>query len=227
MFKTTYRVVAGAFFALASLSAAAGVVTVAAGESKTYSFDNFGYYQSYDTTVYPNMPEQFSFFIKGAVGTTPGTQIAVKLYEDNSADPFLFKYTNTFSAGHPDFGVSQTLGMLQGPLWTDLQGVIKIEVLAGSLSFDFLEASTTFASPVNPNFLVQYRTGDILASTPAPMPISPVVDASDQGGATSPLVGGVTGNTVPEPSTLALLVLGAALLWAYARRPALVGLPGR
>ena len=227
MFKTTYRVVAGAFFALASLSAAAGVVTVATGESKTYSFNNFGYYQSYDTKEYPNMPEQFSFFIKGAVGTTPETQIAVKLYEDNSADPFLFKYTNTFSAGLPDFGVSQTLGMLQGPLWTDLQGVIKIEVLAGSLSFDFLEASTTFASTVNPNFLVQYRTGDILASTPAPMPISPVVDASDQGRATSPLVGGVTGNTVPEPSTLALLVLGAALLWACARRPALVGLPGR
>ena len=209
--KSIIRATAGALCELASLSASAGVVTIAAGETQTYSFNNFGYYQSYDKGTYPSMPEQFSFFIGGFSGTTPGTSVNVKVYEDSTAQAPLFSYNSTFSAAAPDFGVSQALSASQMALWTDLQGVIRISVDSGSLSFNFLNASTTFVTPVNPNFLVQYVTGDILLSTAAPMPISPPVDASDpQGGGTTSSGGSPT--AVPEPGTAALLASALGLL---------------
>lgn len=217
MIRSVLHATAGALCALASLSSSAGVVTIAAGQAQTYSFNNFGYYQAYDKGTYPNMPEQFSFFIGGFSGTAPGTSVNVRVYENSTAENPLFSYNSTFSPAAPDFGISQTLGTSQAALWTDLQGVIRISVNSGSLSFNFLNASTTFVSPVNPNFLVQYLTGDILLSTAAPMPISQPVDASDpQGGSTIPS-GGAT-NSVPEPGSAALLLPALGLLAASTRR---------
>ena len=51
--------VQGVVFAFAGIE----LVGIAAGETQTYSFNNFGYYQSYDKGTYPSMPEQFSFLL--------------------------------------------------------------------------------------------------------------------------------------------------------------------
>lgn len=218
MKKFILRAAFGVACVLSSLVSHAATLTLSTGASKTFSFNNFGYYQSYDLVVYPNMPLQYSFFLKGAATNFSGTKIKVSIYEDSDQDPMLFAYTHTFTTLSPDFGVTQVLGNADLPLWTDLQGVLQIEVTEGVLAFDLLEASTTFISPVNANFLVNYKTGDILRSTPAPMPISPTVDKSDpqvDNGANSGTTTGVR-NQIPEPGMLALM-LGAGFCAAMGR----------